>query len=85
MVNVVFLTWDACIIFRDEVAKVKHMLSLRGWQMGEFRMMSAPLPLTGGTGPSPVMLAVKFASMQAQLFHKRRDIQPTTDSGDDKD
>ena len=33
--------WYACIISKDEVTKVRYLLSLRGWQMGESWMMPA--------------------------------------------
>ena len=48
------------------MAKVKCLLSLRGQWMGELRMMPAPLPMTRGMGPLPVMLAEKLASMWAK-------------------
>ena len=67
------------------MAKVKCLLSIRGWQMGESK--PAPLPLTGNTGTSPVMLAAQCASMwgkqRAQLLYEW--VEPAHDSGDDED
>ena len=79
-----------CLLFRDELAVVKHLLPTKGWVVCGARTHLAPPPqVPPGSAWSTVILAAEVDNLQvkqvAALLDAHPYIQPTHDSADEED